>query len=164
MKVINRNLSALMMVLMIFALIPSCNFVYADEAINSEEVEEDYIEPTIDEYLICDDSPMTENEEVNVESISYFSAIFTRLSSTSAQAKVAATSTRNSLTSKVYLQKYNSSKETYANVKGVSSTKTVSAYSISHSPKFSISSNGKYRVKVVLSDGLVTSIKYKNLS
>lgn len=161
MRAINRNLIAVIIVLMIFALIPSFNFAYADQVMNDEG--EEYIEPTADEYLICDDSPISENGDVSVAAISYFSVAFNRLSSTSAQAKVDATSTVKSLTSKVYLQKYVSSKGAYANVKGVSSTKTVSAYSIYHAPKFSVSSSGKYRVKVVLNDGTTTHTKYKNL-
>lgn len=165
MKVINRNLTAVIMVLMVFALIPTCDFAYADEVLNNNGEDcEEYIEATEEEYVICDDSSIEDSGDINVQTISNVKVAFNRLSSTSSKANVSAHSTVKSITSKIYLQKYVSSKEAYANVKGVSSTKTVSAYSINHAPKFAISANGKYRIKVVLSDGTVTHTKYKNLS
>ena len=99
-----------------------------------------------------------------MQSVTNFSVWFGRLLPTSAQAKVEAKSTTKSITTKVQLQKYVSSKSDNVNVKGVSSTKTVSAKSIIHSPKFSVSSGGSYRVKVVVTSGSSRMTKYKKLS
>lgn len=163
MKVIKLNLTAAIIILMIFAAIPTCSFAYTGEAYDDAGECEEYIEPTDEEYVICDDSSV-DGGDASIQTITNYTVAFNRLSSTSSKARVSAYFTVKSITSKIYLQKYVSSKGAYANVKGVSSTKTVSAYSINHAPKFSISANGKYRIKVVLSDGTVTHTKYKNLS
>lgn len=164
MEFLNRSIAALVIVMLMAVMVPAAVPAYAGEAAEEDTGYEEYIEPTEEEYVICDDSPLEGDDLAGVQSVTDFSVWFGRLSPTSAQAKVEAKSTTKSITSKVQLQKYVSSKSDYVNVKGVVSTKTVSTYTIKHSPKFSVSSGGSYRVKVVVTSGSSKMTKYKKLS
>lgn len=164
MEFLNRSIAALVIVMLMAVMVPAAVPAYAGEATEEDTGYEEYIEPTEEEYVICDDSPLEGDDLAGVQSVTDFSVWFGRLSPTSAQAKVAAKSTTKSITSKVQLQKYVSSKSDYVNVKGVVSTKTVSAKTILHSPKFSVSSGGSYRVKAVVTSGSSKMTKYKKLS
>lgn len=105
-----------------------------------------------------------ESEEIDTMSINYYKVAFSRTSDTKAQARVSAVATVSStgITSTITLQKYNSSTEKYVNKE--TSTKEVSGYTITHEKTFTVTSSGKYRIKVVLNDGSTTQIKYKELS
>lgn len=142
MKFLNRSITALVIVMLMAVVVPAAVPAYADEVAEEDPGYEEYIEPTEEEYVICDDSPLEGDDLAGVQTVTDFSVWFGRLSPTSAQAKVEAKSTTKSITSKVQLQKYVYSKSDYVNVKGVVSTKTVSTYTIKHSPKFSVSSGG----------------------
>ena len=164
MKFLNRSIATLIIVMLMTVMVPAAVPAYADEAAEEDTGYEEYIEPTEEEYVICDDSPLEGDDLAGVQSVTDFILKFDRLTATSAKAKVDATSTTKTITSKVQLQKYVSSKSAYVNVKGVVSTKTVSAKSILHSPKFSVSSGGSYRVKAVVTSGSSKMTKYKKLS
>lgn len=160
MKVISINKTATVIIIMIMGTVIPVN---AEQIIDACTEQEEYIEPTAEEYVICDDSESEIVEGADIQTITDFSVKFSRTSPTTAKANVEASTTSKSITSKVQLQKYVSSKSAYANVKGISSTKTVSSNVILHTPKFSVTSNGKYRVKVMLTSGSSTIKKYKKL-
>ena len=164
MKFLNRSIAILIIVMLMTVMVPAAVPAYADEAAEEDTGYEEYIEPTEEEYVICDDSPLEGDDLAGVQTVTGFVLKFDRLTATSAMANVEAKSTTKSITSKVQLQKYVSSKSGYVNVKGVASTKTVSAKSIIHSPKFAVSSGSIYRVKVVVTSGSSKMTKYKKLS
>lgn len=164
MKFLNRSITAFVIVMLMAALVPAAVPAYAGEVVEEDAEYEEYIEPTEEEYVICDDSPLEGDDLAGVQTVTDFILKFERLTAKSARADVEAKSTTKSITSKVQMQKYVSSKSGYVNVKGVSSTKTASTYTIKHSPKFSVSSGGSYRVKVVVTSGSSKMTKYKKLS
>lgn len=103
------------------------------------------------------------NEE-NSRAINYYKVAFSKTSDTKAKARVSAVATVSAteITSSITLQKYNSSTGKYVNKE--TSTKEVSGNTITHEKTFTVTSSGKYRIKVVLNDGSTTQIKYKELS
>lgn len=122
------------------------------------------IDGGIEDEIIIEDLDSNIGEEVGVLSINYYNVAFNKTSSTEAKARVTARTTAASkgITSTITLQKYNSSTDSYVN-KGTSS-KEVDGYSITHEKNFTVNSSGTYRIKVVLTDGSTTQIKYKKLS
>lgn len=161
MKRISIRLVISIVAVMVLSIMPfNCYAAEADLA-----VEEESVAPTAEEYLICNDSIIQNEGDAGIMAITYFTVGFKRIAPTTAQATVTAksTATSKSIKSTVYLQKYNSSTGKYATVSGVTATKTVYTHSITHSPKFSVTSNGKYRAKVVIEDTTSMETKYKTL-
>lgn len=104
------------------------------------------------------------NSDVELLAIQTYKVNFVRKSSTKARATVSAqaTTTTTQMKSTITLQKYNSSTQAYE--KKGSDVKTVSGNYISHEHNFTVTSSGKYRIKVKIYDGTTTHIKYKTLS
>ena len=109
------------------------------------------IAPVEGEGLICNDSEIKDSGQTRY--IMSFSVSFEKISSTKAMAVVRAKSDELGISSTVILQKKNTSTGKYANVSGATAFKSVEAREIVHSPKFGITSTGKYRIKVVVNDG-----------
>ena len=109
------------------------------------------IAPVEGEGLICNDSEIKDNGQTRA--IKSFSAYFEKNSSTEAGATVRARTDKLGISSTVILQKKNISAGKYANVSGSTAFKSVEGSVIVHSPKFGITSTGKYRIKVVVNDG-----------
>lgn len=104
------------------------------------------------------------NEEISSRAINYYTVYFKKVSTTTAKAQVNAegTALTKEMSSTITLQKYDSKNDVYNTVKTVK--KNVSGTSITHEKTFTISTSGTYRIKVTLSDGSTTHIKYKKLS
>ena len=109
------------------------------------------IAPVEGEGLICNDSEI--KDDVQTVTIKTFTVTFEKTSSTEAMAIVRAKSDKSGISSTVILQKKNTSTGKYANVSGATAFKSVEGREIVHSPKFGITSTGKYRIKVVINDG-----------
>ena len=102
------------------------------------------IAPVEGEGLICNDSEIKDNGQTRA--IKSFSAYFEKNSSTEAGATVRARTDKLGISSTVILQKKNTSTGKYANVSGSTAFKSVEGSVIVHSPKFGITSTGKYRI------------------
>lgn len=137
-------LTVICVMIMPIAAFGSAGLVGADE----EAFE---IAPVEGEGLICNDSEI--KDDVQTRAILSFSAYFERTSSTEAGATVSAKTNKQGISSTVILQKKNTSTGKYANVSGATAFKSVEGRTIVHSPKFGITSTGKYRIKVVINDG-----------
>ena len=109
------------------------------------------IAPVEGEGLICNDSEI--KDDVQTVTIKTFTVTFEKTSSTEAMAVIRAKSDKIGISSTAILQKKNTSTGKYANVSGSTAFKSVEGREIVHSPKFGITSTGKYRVKVVVNDG-----------
>lgn len=109
------------------------------------------IAPVEGEGLICNDVEIKHNEKARA--ILGVTAYFERTSPTEAGATVRAKTNKLGISSTVILQKKNTSTGKYANVSGSTAFKSVEGSVIVHSPKFGVTSTGKYRIKVVVNDG-----------